>query len=350
MLIDLVRFIERDIDMNNSKIPYEIRKISRAKVIDFYNLSKNLVPNEITPGQIWSTHSIFQLSETQQFQTDEPRLVVILQDEGKPIHNLDPIIVAPLSVHISMASEYDFIVKQNSGNSPLTFDFMIEVWNETPALKGQLNKLICSLSEEVTENLFQLYWSRLINTEIPENLRKYIGTRVIAEDDPRRIFQEEEIVGVNYLSKAATAALELEFEEQTEEVTETKNWLKFELKPLLGKLSDYLRKPTSSFVVARAANNIDSEEDSWLVVQLEENEKFIFELLNKHQQPYSIYLKAHGIDSNISNRHCIITIKTDKHLFRSAFAVLREGSKIEVGQDPDFRSKDVESVEVAIEK
>jgi len=345
MLIDLVRLIERDIDMNNSKIPYEIRKISRAKVIDFYNLSKNLAPNEITPGQIWSTHSSFQLANAQKFQTNEPRLIVILQGEGKPIHKFDPITVAPLSVHTAMASEYDFIVKKESGNSPLTFDFMIEVWNETPALKGQLNNFICSLSEEVMENLLQLYWSRLVNTEIPENLRKYTGMKIIAEDDPRQIFQEEEIAAISYLANAATAALEMELEEQTIETTVSESWLTFELKPLLGKLSDYLRSSEIPLVVAHAKNYVDNEEESWLI---KKSEKFIFELLNSRQQPYSIYLKVHKVEPDIIGSYCKISLKTKYQLFHSTFITLKEGTEIEVGRDSHFNSEDVESVQVEI--
>ena len=331
--------------MNKSNIPYKIKELSRVKAVEFYSLSKGSFTYEIKPGQVWSTHSSFQLPDNQQFKTDEPRLIVILQGEGKPDHKFDPITVAPLSIHVSMASEYDFMIRQGDGKAPLTFDFMIEIWNETPALKGQLSKFICSLSEAATENIGQLYWSRLVHAEIPQNLQKYTGMKIVAEDDPRRMFQEEEIAAISYLAKAATAALELQVEEQPVESRETESWLKFELKPLLGRLSDYLRNSKTPFIAAHAANYFGNEVDSWLI---EESEKFVFELLNSRQQPYSIYLKIHKLEPNIIGHYCKISVKTKHKLFYSTFIILKEGTKAEVGRDAHFHSEDVESVEVEI--
>jgi len=333
--------------MNNSKILYEIRELSSSKTVDFHNLSKGLPTDEIKPGQIWSTHSSFQLPNTQQFQTDEPRLIVILQGEGKPSHKFDPISVAPLSIHISMASEYDYIVKQESGSSPLTFDFMVEVWNESPALKGQLNRFICPLSREATENLRQLYWSRLLNTEIPENLRKYAGLKIIAEDDPRIIFQEEEIAAVTYLANAATASLEFENTQQEETEINIRNWrVLLNVRPIWTTLSAFLYSP----LVARAANNIDTEVERWLIVWPEKREEsFIFELLKSPRQPYDIYIKTHSLISDFEGFKCVISVKTRSRIFYSNVVQLNMGTKIEVGRDPHFRFEDVESVEVAIE-
>lgn len=331
--------------MKNPNIPLDICELSRSKALSFYKLSRSHFPDEIEPGQIWSTHSLFKLPDGQRFTTDEPKLVIILLGSGKRFKKLETITVAPISIHTSMASEYDFIVNYKKGYSPLSFDFMVEVWNETPALKGQLNKYICSLSEEATKALHLLYSNWLSNEEISNSLKEYIGMRIIAEDDPRRIFQEEEIATVSYIAKAATASLVLEIEEQ--EVTETvyDNWNVFDIQPFWGKLSGFLRGPA----VAHAANNINTEVESCLIMQLEKNEKFIFELLSSRRQPYLIYLKAYSISSDFIGRNCIISVKTRNEVFQSNPEILDEGITIEVGNNANFRCEDVETVQVAIE-
>jgi hypothetical protein len=329
--------------MNNSNIPYDIRDLSRSKAVSFYKLWQNPLPDEIKPGQIWSTRSMFRLPNGQQFSTDEPRLVIILLGAGKLYTKFDSITVAPLSIHTKMASEYDLIVKGGSDNNPLTFDIMIETWNETPVLKGQLKKYICTMSEGTTKILHLLYSSRLQDEEVSEDLKKYTGMRIVAEDDPRRTFQEEETAAVAYLAKAATASLELEYDEQKE--PETKNWKVFDIQPFLGKLSSILRGPA----VARAANYVDNEIEGWLIVRPERNESFIFELLNSRRQPYTIYMKTHFISPDLIGLNCVISVNTKNQVLRSGLTKLSEGIKIEIGKDAHFRCKDVESVEVAIE-
>lgn len=333
--------------MNTSKIPKDIRELSRLKAVNFFRLSKNPIPRELEPGQIWSTHSSFQLPNGEQYQTDEPKLVIILLGSGELSRKYESITVAPLSNHISMASEYDFVNRERDENKfSIPFDFMVEVWNETPALRGQLKNFIGSLSDETMKALHQLYSSRLLNSDIPEILKKYIGMPIVAEDDPRLSFQEEEISAVSYLAKAATGSLELEIVEE-ETPVEIPNWLTLNIVPILGKLSNFLKNPSS--VAASAANNVDTETERCLIVQLEKNEKLIFELLNSRMRPYSIYLKAYSIAPEFIGRNCIVSVITKEQKYKSDITSLNEGIRIEVGNDSHFRIDNVESVELAIE-
>lgn len=119
------------------------------------------------------------------------------------------------------------------------------IGNETPALKGSLKNFIGSLSDETMKVLHQLYSSRLLNSDIPEILKKYTGLPIVAEDDPRLSFQNEEIDAVAYLAKAATASLELEIVEE-ETPVEMPNWLTLNIVPILGKLSPLLKKSLHS--------------------------------------------------------------------------------------------------------
>src|SRR3972149_5542086 len=104
--------------MNTPKVPYDIRELSRSQAVNFKELLHNSLESSIEPGQVWSTYSSFQLPNGQEFQTDEPRLVITLLVTNNSSKELETITVAPLSLYTSMASEYDFIIKQRSGNSP----------------------------------------------------------------------------------------------------------------------------------------------------------------------------------------------------------------------------------------
>jgi len=334
--------------MNNPKIPHEIRELSRSRAVSFYELSKLKSADEIKTGQIWSTQSLFQLPDGSTFQTDEPKLIVVLQGKGDLSYKFDQITVAPLSIHTNMACEYDFIIKQDSGHSPLAFDFIIEVWNETPTLKGQLNKYIGSLSDEALENMLQLYFSRVRNLAIVEKLKEYIGTMIVAEDDPRRVFQEEEVVATGYLASAATASLELEseYESQKANVEHTKSWkVIFDVQPYWGTLSTFLRGP----IVARAADNSNIETESFLIAWPEKEQKIIFELLKRSQQPYDIYIKTHSVAKDFMDIACIVSVKTKEKIFHSEEIRLNTGIRIEIGKDARFRYEDVEGVELAVE-
>ncbi len=331
--------------MNTSKVPNDISELSRLKAVNFYRQSQKSTPSELEPGQIWSTHSSFQLPNNEQFHTDEPKMVVILLGSGARSKRFESITVAPISNLTSMASEFDFIIRKDEKNSSsFTFDMMIEVWNETPALKGQLKNFIGSLPDEAIKSLHQLYSSRLLGTEIPENLKNRIGLSIIAEDDPRLSFQEDEINAASYLANAATASLSLDIVEE-ESPVEFSDWLKLDIVPFLGRLSSFLNNP----IVASAANNIDSEIEQCLIVQLEKREKLIFELLNSRMRPYMIYLKAYSIAPEFIGRKCFVSVITNEHKYSSQIISLREDITIEVGNDAHFRCENVESVEFAIE-
>lgn len=334
--------------MNTSKVPNDISELSRLKAVNFYRKSQKSEPNELEPGQIWSTHASFRLPNNDQFQTDEPKLVVILLGSGAPSKRYESITVAPISNLTSMASEFDFIIRKDEESlSSVPFDMMIEVWNETPALKGQLRNFIGSLPDETIIFLHQLYSARLLGSEVPENLKNRIGLSIVAEDDPRLSFQEEEINAASYLANAATASLELDIVEE-ESPVEILNWLKLDIVPILGKLSNLLSNPAFP-IVASAANNIDSEMEQCLIVQLEKKEKLIFELLNSRMRPYLIYLKAYSIAPEFIGRKCFVSVITKEQKYTSPIIDLREDITIEVGKDAHFRCENVESVEFAIE-
>jgi hypothetical protein len=348
--IGLLEIENERIEMNNTKVPENIRELSYKKTQNFYSLLNNTTPREITPGQIWSTRSYFELPNGEIFHTDEPKLVTILIGEGELFKKYEPITVAPISIHTSMASEYDFIIRKEENLHPfLPFDIMIEIWNETPTLKGHLQNFIWSLSEGTTKAINKLFSTRLLNLEISEDLLRYIGMRIIADDDPRLSFQEEEINAAAYLAKAATAILSMDIVEQVERANESLTWTKFEIVPFLGKLSTYFQNQFSETMMARAANSIDLEEERCLIVQtINKNKSFVFELLNSRSRPFLIYLKTYSVAPEYIGHNCIISVITKDQVYKSESIELYLDIKIDIGKDAHFQCEKVELVELLI--
>lgn len=189
-------------------IPEDIRKLSRQRAPAFYKIMKAPRLDQVEPGQIWSTHSHLELPDGRRFEANEARLVVILDGAGPLSESLDQITVAPVSLSINMATESDLIV--SGDNSPLKFDFIVEVWNETPTLKGHLRRFLGKLSDDAIAAMRGLYTAQLLDEAVPETLKQWVGLCIMDENDPRLAFQETEIKIIDYLAKAATAALTLE--------------------------------------------------------------------------------------------------------------------------------------------
>ena len=67
---------------------------------------------------------------------------------------MEQITVAPLTVFTHMAAELDLVV--SGEKSPLGFDFLAEVWNETPMLKGHLRRFLARVPDAVQAALATL--------------------------------------------------------------------------------------------------------------------------------------------------------------------------------------------------
>ena len=79
-------------------VPQDIRELSRQKAPRFYELISATQPDRIKPGQIWSTRSHLEFPDGRRFETDNPRLVVVLDGESDRSRSMEQITVAPLSV------------------------------------------------------------------------------------------------------------------------------------------------------------------------------------------------------------------------------------------------------------
>jgi hypothetical protein len=331
--------------MDSLMIPEDVRKLSRQRAPAFYKIMKTPQPDQLELGQIWSTHSFLELPDGRRFEANEARLVVILEDADSLSESLDQITVGPISHSVNMATDSDLIVSE--GNSPFKFDFMVEVWNETPTLKGHLRQCLGKLSDEAVTALSALYTIQLLDEPVPETLKQWVGFRIVNEDDPRLAFQETEIKTVAYLAQAATAALTLEAPVQElvplpDDSIESR-WV-FSLRPILANLLEVISSP----IVAHAAG-ATGDVETYIIRQSEGDARFTFELRFRQRRPYTIYVKVHEVSPELVGRKGIVTVNTATSQWRSMPTELQVNGSIQIGEDPDFRLDQVRIVEIEIE-
>ena len=267
--------------MNNSSVPKDIRRLSRERAPEFHRILKTPRPERIGPGQIWSTYAHIELGPDLRFETDDPRLVVIIDRLDESKRELEQVTAAPVSLDVSMASEFDLICSR--GTSPLGFAFIAEVWNETPVIKTHLKQFLGSLRTDAMNALEELYKRHLVNEQVPFSLSNWVGPRLIGKEDPRFAFQVEEVEAAAYLAQAATAALESEADTSkattaASEVTE--EWRSFVTLPMLRRLSEVLHGPTPAYAAGMP------EEKAYMVSGSEKDDYFTFELLTHRTGPY----------------------------------------------------------------
>lgn len=329
--------------MNHSMIPEDIRKLSRERSVEFHRQSKNPKPEKIEPGQIWSTFSRIVLSDHRGLETDNPRIVVILFGDDQSSEISSRVITAPISVQVAMATQFDLICGR--GTSSLGFDFIAEVWNETPTLKNQLRRYLGSLNAETTTSLLELYKYQLMDEEVPASLLNSVGPRLMGEEDPRFAFQEAEVEAAAYLAEAATAVLSLESADTEvspgqDPVSEKRH---FSTRPLLKRLADVLHQPRIAY-----AASLDVEK-TWVVAVSKGQDYATFELLSSRMPPYNVYLVAYEISPSLIGLKCVVTIKTVEQQLESDPSELQTGNEIRVGEVYPFKPDQVEAIEIKIQ-
>lgn len=274
--------------MAKVSVPEEVRRVSRKRAPVFYGSLAKSQPATFERGQIWSTHSVFDLPNGQRFEADEPRLVVILNVNDR---NLT---VAPLSIQLTLASEYDLIVSDN--DSPLSFDFIVEVWNETPMLANQLRRFLAKLPKHVVAWLDELYTTYLLEEETPSDLLDYVGPVLMGDEDYRREFQAAEVEAVKYLSRASTASLVTAEITAPEHVATSRPRIELG-RPVWQILSDLPKAWNSK--VAYAADTSVEENSTW-VISVMDYPGTKFEMLIRKGR--FIYILPHLIDDALRDK------------------------------------------------
>ena len=135
------------------------------------------------------------------------RLVVILYSDD----DMGFITVAPISIEIQYAAEYDYIAVGND-KLPFNFAFMVETWNETAVLPAALSQKVGELNNRVVA-LMLFLWRMYIVGESLEYWEE-VGPKIVDPQDGRIQFQNEEVEAFRPLTEEVTAMI---FEEENDE-------------------------------------------------------------------------------------------------------------------------------------
>ena len=110
--------------------------------------------------------------------------VVLDRSEGTP----ETVEVAPVSTDTHQASDWDLLLSVDDG--PLGYPAMAEVWNHGTILSNQIVERIGHLVIDGQHRLNAMYEALLGDEAPPADVPR--GVPVLADEDPRTIFQEEE--------------------------------------------------------------------------------------------------------------------------------------------------------------
>lgn len=288
--------------MNKNYVPTKIRELTRKNAPEFYKLSKPTPPSEIKAGQVWSTLKQFTFG-SHNYVAKIPRLVVILA--VRKYH----IAVAPLSLDVEMACEYDLIVRHET--KVLPFDCMIEVWNQTPALHEQLHKYINTLSKETLTNLLDLYIAYLTQDEISEMLKKHVGVPIVETLDQRKMFQQDEVDALLYLAEPATLAVHLQTSSE-EAKTKVSQQTIVSLKYIWGKLTDYLSDSQEKYPrVAFADSSSAAELSKHIFYAINDEKQFVTTIRVKKT---SVQLTLHEVGDSLRGNTVFIRLRSDSDM------------------------------------
>ncbi len=325
----------------SKRVPEVIRGLSREQAPHFYKLNqKTPQPTAVEPGQIWSTYSYLNLPDLAETSTDEPRLVVILAGTGGLEARYEQVTTAPISLMLWAATDFDLIVPK--GESPLAYQFMVEVWNETPTLKAHLKACLGKLSERAMTVLRSVHVARLVDENLPAAAKAWVGLPLMGDSDTRIAFQEAEIEALEYLAKAATTAVFAELTASVVADQPTKTRHRFEVKPIFGNLADFLKGPKRAFASSTLSQN------DVIISKVEGDDTFVFELLERRRES-RVYLVIHDLSASLEGKVCVVTLVTADTEIHSEPAEMHKGAEIQIGNISNFDKKKITRIEIEAE-
>lgn len=110
--------------------------------------------------------------------------VVLDRADGTP----ETVEVAPVSIEMANATDWDLLIASEEG--PLGYPAMVEIWNHGTILSDQIVERLGLLVVDGQHRINAMYEALLADEEPPADVPR--GVAVLADGDPRTIFQEEE--------------------------------------------------------------------------------------------------------------------------------------------------------------
>jgi len=319
-------------------IPEIIREISRERAPQFFNLTRKVPPPKIIEiGQIWSTQSTLMLPEIGEVITEEPRLIVILSTSEDTGLFYDQVTAVPISMMIWAATNFDLLVP--IPESSLPYQYMVEVWNETPVLRAHLRTYIGKLSDNAVKVMRSVHLSLLLDENLPQKAQEWVGLPIIEENDLRVAFQEAEVEAVQYLANAATAAL---FADLPSPVAEPARKKRFQVQPVFSNVEKFLKGSRRAFAAGHSTT-------SDIVVSTSSGEDaFVLQILERRRETL-IYALVHEVSPSLEGLSFVITVVLREQEIRSVTAIMRTDEQITIGNVLRFDKNDIVLVNIDFE-
>lgn len=182
-------------------IPEDLKHMFAKRSQQFQQLLRLAQPEEYQFGQIWTTKLWDEDQRDSSQENNVPlRIIVLLENESDSSVLGEPFLVAaPISVDIAYRSSYDLLVFERE--SPLSYPFMIEVWNPVTPLHSQLVRYLGILQQPLKGFLGLVYQAHLgVPVDLGE-VAQHLGPAILQSKDPRVHFQEQEIEECDYLRR-----------------------------------------------------------------------------------------------------------------------------------------------------
>jgi hypothetical protein len=178
--------------------------LSAEDAAHFGELLRSPQPSTYAPGQIWSTTATVEAHQDPAASVPLPgHLVVVLGVDTEPTGGLSVVTTAPISLETAYQGSFDLKVK--AAESPLGYDFMVELWNELQLETEQLQWCLGALEQTVQSYVARLYQAFLGESIDLSSLEDRIGPAILAPNDPRALFQEREIESCDPLRRPVLA-------------------------------------------------------------------------------------------------------------------------------------------------
>lgn len=322
----------------SKRIPEVIREISRERAPQFFKVSQKISPPPtLAVGQIWSTHSLLELPGVATVTSDEPRLIVVLsiqEDSGSPY---DQFTAAPISPMTWAATNFDLLVP--AGESTLPYAYMVEAWNEAPVLRAHLRSYLGSLSDNAVRVLRTIHVSRLLDEALPDKVSAWVGLPIYDDSDVRAGFQESEAEAVQYLARAATAAL---FADLPSPVAEPARKKRFQTQPVFSNVENFLKGSRRAFAASQPSV-------SDIVVSVASGEdSFVLQVLERRRESL-IYALVHEVSPSLEGQSFVITIILKEREIRSKPAIMRADEQVIIGNMSRFDKNNIVQVNIDFE-
>lgn len=177
------------------RVPAEVLAAHAAKSARFAERNRQARPPTLRIGQLWST-LLSTGDDVGADEIDAVQRIVLIVDSVWSHGRLDPQ-VAPIGVDVAYPADLDVAI--GGFESPLSYGFIVQLWNMTPILEEQLGQFLGQLNPQLADLIGLVHRARLGEDVDLAPVRNRLGPAIGDQADPRLAFQERETAAMAYL-------------------------------------------------------------------------------------------------------------------------------------------------------